>query len=238
MSKVMKELSIEEKAQRYDEAINEIRNLRDMLLKEGVINKEGIICDNFNRIFPELKESEDTKIRRCISDVIKEHDWSHIFGVTKNDCLSWIEKQGGQKPAEWSDEDEKMMKVIIEDIHCGADFNAIVKCEANKREYWLKSLKNRVQPQPKQEWSEEDEKLIKDACCYVNRYGIFFEEEDQELANRAYRVADRLRTLIPQNRWKPSDDQMDALWDSIKHNLHLHPVLKSLYNELKKLKEE
>ena len=39
----MKELSVEQKAKRYDEAVNEIKNLRDMLLKEGVINKNGII---------------------------------------------------------------------------------------------------------------------------------------------------------------------------------------------------
>lgn len=38
--------------------------------------------------------------------------------------------------------------------------------------------------------------------------------------------------------WKPSDAQMNALWDSIKHNLQLHPVLKSLYNDLKKLRED
>ena len=38
----MKELSIEEKAKAYDNAVSEIRNLRDMLLKEG--QKKGIFC--------------------------------------------------------------------------------------------------------------------------------------------------------------------------------------------------
>jgi hypothetical protein len=58
-NKIMQVLSIEEKAKRYDVAVNEIKNLRDMLLKEGIINKNGIICKNFNRIFPELKESTE-----------------------------------------------------------------------------------------------------------------------------------------------------------------------------------
>lgn len=53
----------------------------------------------------ELKESEeDEKIKKCISDVVREydreHNWSHIFGVTKDDCLAWLKKQGEQKPAD------------------------------------------------------------------------------------------------------------------------------------------
>ena len=33
---------------------------------------------------------------------------------------------------------------------------------------WLKSLKERVQPQPKQEWSEEDDKMFYFCCNYLN----------------------------------------------------------------------
>lgn len=84
-------------------------------------------------------------------------------------------------------------------------------------------------------WSEEDEKHIHSIistieCCkaqYKEAIAVI-EQYDSDL--------DWLKSLRPQSTWKPSDEQMGALWDSIKHNLHLHPVLESLYNDLKKLK--
>ena len=95
----MKELTEKEKARRYDEVVNEVKNLRDMLLKEGVINKDGVICDNFNRIFPELKEDEDEKVEKAIFGMVYDSDnelWSS-YDVTKSDVLDWLEKQGKQK---------------------------------------------------------------------------------------------------------------------------------------------
>ena len=95
----MKELRIEEKAKRYDEVVDEIKKLRDMLLKEGVINKDGIICDNFNRIFPELKESEDEKIRKAIIEFFELQDDNTTYSlVPKKDILAWLGKQGEQNP--------------------------------------------------------------------------------------------------------------------------------------------
>ena len=58
----MKELSIEEKAKRYDEAIERARE----------INNEQRIqpYDIMTRVFPELKESEDERIRKEITEFI------------------------------------------------------------------------------------------------------------------------------------------------------------------------
>jgi len=66
-----------------------------------------------------------------------------------------------QKPAEWSEEDEKMLNAIIEDIHCGTDFNAEVMREANIREKWLRERLKSLRPYPhwkpskKQMWALE-----------------------------------------------------------------------------------
>ena len=49
-------------------------------------------------LVPELAESEDERIRTCIVDVIKENDWTHIFGVKREDCLAYLEKQKEQNP--------------------------------------------------------------------------------------------------------------------------------------------
>lgn len=88
----MEELTIEQKAKAYDKAFERAK----AMIKVAANQDEAI--GFANTIFPELCESEDEKIRKCIGDVVREHDWSHIFGVTKDDCLAWLKKQGEQKP--------------------------------------------------------------------------------------------------------------------------------------------
>ena len=61
----MKELSIEEKAKRYDKAIKVAKGNYDAIMqfdKDCTFAKEGII-NTFHHIFPELKEKEDERIR-------------------------------------------------------------------------------------------------------------------------------------------------------------------------------
>ena len=56
----MKELGIEEKAKRYDEAIEKF----DVILHLNTVKESGtIFADDVRKILPELKESEDEKIR-------------------------------------------------------------------------------------------------------------------------------------------------------------------------------
>lgn len=155
----MEELTIEEKAERYDEVVNEIKKLRDVLLKEGVINENGIICDNFNRIFPELKEEDDDRIRKGLLNSFKEipepdedNSEAYYAGMRVKDIITWLEKQGKQKPV-WNEEDERISKTIIIGIK-NAMFGDEMREKyqhiqnANKDYYqiridWLKSLKDR-----------------------------------------------------------------------------------------------
>lgn len=82
----MKELSIEEKARRYDEAIksakSKIKNDKDHVLYE----------DDVIEIFPELKESEDEKIRREIKAFIKSRG-SQITQSKTDAWIAWLDKQ-------------------------------------------------------------------------------------------------------------------------------------------------
>ena len=52
-------------------------------------------------LFPELKESEDEKIRKWLIDWAKAVNWSEQFTVTKEQVLAWLEKQGEQKPFDY-----------------------------------------------------------------------------------------------------------------------------------------
>ena len=143
--------------QKYEEVVKEISKLRDMLLEEEVIHIGGIIDDNFKRIFPELEESEDERIRKeMIFYFTEEIPQCSIqeHSDKMREFISWLKRQ---KSIEWSDEDESALKTIINELEAN-------KSESKDYEHktydkligWLISLK----PQPKQEWSDEDEKML------------------------------------------------------------------------------
>jgi len=62
-------------------------------------------------IFPELKESEDERIRGAIMHFISHTPTVPKGIISKEQMLAWLEKQGQQKPVEWSEEDEQYLLV-------------------------------------------------------------------------------------------------------------------------------
>ncbi len=84
----MEELSIEEKARRYDESIKRAKDCQF----DGLALSQPV-RDVIEHIFPELKEDERIKscIRMCLTNAGK-----HVFdnyNISLSDCLAWIEKQ-------------------------------------------------------------------------------------------------------------------------------------------------
>ena len=77
----MKELSIEDKARRYDEALKKAKNYYS---PETVCNVR-IAMEN---LFPELKESEDERIRKDLIKFIKG------CGAYSQEYVDWLEKLG------------------------------------------------------------------------------------------------------------------------------------------------
>lgn len=64
-------------------------------------------------LFPELKESEDEKIRKWLIDWAKAVNWSEQFTVTKEQVLAWLEKQGEKKSS------DKVLKIRQEVYQSG-----------------------------------------------------------------------------------------------------------------------
>lgn len=83
----MKELTIEQKAKAYDEALEKARNLH----KDAIDMGENIRAKQCEIIFPELKGSEDENNKRIskeISRFLKQNNgWN-------NEWLTWLKKQG------------------------------------------------------------------------------------------------------------------------------------------------
>ena len=128
----------------------------------------------------------------------------------------------------WSEGDESILESVIKDV-MASHSNRTVEgflCKLN----WVKSIKGRIQP--KQEWSEEDEDYINDLIKYFS--------QNERLKNTKEDIVIWLKSLRPQNRWKPSDEQMEAL-DSATENCaysEYQDCLRELIGQLKKLREE
>lgn len=279
---IMKELSIEEKAKRYDEALKVLHKYDGVNIIFSQSLKE--------KMFPELKESEDEKIKKSLIRLVKafyDCNFPTPEGFERKDILAWIEKQSEQKsawseessafkdkllelfqkfryikesaptngdiidyvdahiqelidtmqkPTEWDGEEEKMLNEMYEFF----DTHKIPSLKHNMDDYakFIKSLKDKVQP--KQEWSEKDERIRQDIENLIH----FALEDGSAVSPTANTTKEGaiswIQSLRPQSTWKPSKEQMKEL--NIAKNSFFElsyrtkGVLKSLYQDLEKLK--
>jgi len=90
----MENLSIEEKAKRYDVAIEKF----DVILNLDTVKESGtIFADDVRKILPELKESEDERVRKELFKHLKEGADGYEPAGNSEDYkrwLGWFEKQG------------------------------------------------------------------------------------------------------------------------------------------------
>ena len=215
----MKELSIEEKAKRYDEKLDAARHIyTDPSVKEE--DKYYIEV-----IFPELAESEDERIRKALIKYFTLSDDNADYqccGVHYKDIVAWLEKQG-EISKEWSE-----MKV------------ANIQTELQK----MVNLKQKTeQVEQKAAWSEGDEKLVKNLISTLsNLYARnLIEKETKE------KYTNLLKSLKNRYTWKPTEEQMvalDGICSYIRNNadweisLDMIAELYKLSEQLKKLMEE
>ena len=129
----MKGLTIEQKAKAYDEALKVLHKYDGANIMFTQDLKE--------EMFPELKEEyEDEKTRKEIVQFIQMEVEDEIVG---NKWLAWLEKQGEQKPVEWSEYDEHKIKNIIYFLK-SANKHYISEVEIDACVRWLWSLLQRM----------------------------------------------------------------------------------------------
>ena len=138
----------------------------------------------------------------------------------------------------WSEEDEDYL-FLLNSICKDAEEkyrnspDVLVRKEIANARNWLQSLKGRVQP--KQEWSEDDEQHID---SLLKRLDALCRNKFERTRFAISEDRDWLKSLRPQNHWKPSDEQMEALTETV-HNLWGSPAttLNELLADLRKLKK-
>ena len=97
--------------------------------------------------------SEEGEDRAIISDLLDYFDEGKCLKHEVNDIVKWLKTIKPQQKRGWGENEIKMLNNLITYLDGRKDL-----LEEIKSTYidWLKSLKGRVLPQPKQEWSEED----------------------------------------------------------------------------------
>lgn len=222
----------EEKAKAYDEALKVLHKYDGANIMFTQDLKE--------EMFPELAESEDERMIKSMTRLVKDfHDCNFPTpeGFERKDMLAWLEKQEDKKPYNWNDWDEKIYNILLEDYRDKAFYShSRDKSEDINGEVlgWLELIKNRVQPV--QEWTRDDEQYL-----LICKNALFkYQASDNWDANIIYQwLENKLKSVRPQNRWKPSEEQMKAL-DKLLLNgeityVRQGPCLQSLYIDLKAL---
>lgn len=137
---------MEDYKKKYEEALDRARTFNQRWQGIEVTDSE-LTFKELKEIFPELKESEDERIIKAIIEFVKQNkSFTHCKGVSKDDCLTWLEKQGEQKST-WSEDDFSILDSII----CVVEEWEDSQSEEEKKYYgastksdWLKSLKERM----------------------------------------------------------------------------------------------
>ena len=85
-----------ENIKKFEDFLDRMHGRLDNAKKQGHII---VRVEDLENTFPELKESEDEKIRKAL---IRFHKSTiDVDGIKGEDIIAWLEKQGEQKPIEW-----------------------------------------------------------------------------------------------------------------------------------------
>ena len=135
-----------------------------------------------------------------------------IIKDTATECIAFIACVE-QKPEEWSEDDENAYNNALDGLKYAYEDLAVHKSFDTAKDVkeafdWLKNRLKSIRPQPKQEWSEEDETRRTNAIILL-KTPILRKVYQQSEIDKA---VNWLGELIPtQPHWKPSEEQMKAL---------------------------
>ena len=204
----------------------------------------GIDSDTYSKIIDECVYGEQKTVDEIAKEVCKDKasavDFLKSAGImNEKGELAEQYREDEQNLNAWTEDDEKQARQIERIVSNDGCTQKLQKQISD----WFKSLKDKILLQPKQEWSEEDEKmraavlqLITDSekenswnCVYCNDKEIYFSD-----------IIAWLNFLRLKSQWKPSEEQLKSLQEVIDagHYTSYPYALETLYEQIKKLKKE
>ena len=207
-------------------------------------------------LIPELAESEDERMIKAIVDALLSHSNSinllSLRGFQIEDVKAWLEKQKEQKDyrklyediakSEWfkkayegkslgCDEEQKEQKPINESNMHEPTLDEARKWNEEYEKGYSLGYENGRNEQ-RLEWSNEDENRFNNLCRIIREA-----EGWNEVSKNVF--IDWLKSLRPQPRWKPSEEQMEALFWTLHQpeevNKFMKQSLRELYNDLQNM---
>ena len=202
---------------------------------------------------------DDEKNLEWLCEYLKEYG-NPFYGAEESaiDWLNSLKERVQPKPKqEWSEEDERIHNASIRACQYIID-----NFENSTKDYedaidWLNSLKERVQPKPNQEWSEDDENGLGDALWAIKQARTIAKDEN-DMGNLWYAenwlksIKDRVQPQ-PKQEWSEEDERLcgclieeqEEALDNVRNDKYGHSEiisdLKDMYHEridwLKSLKE-
>ena len=141
-------------------------------------------------------------------------------------CIPHKEEQNAR-----SEEDERIYQSILDDT--------VQENQLDGKQFvWLKSIKDRVQPKIKQEWSEEEGKNLSQIILLLDQLNHIEGFKGIKISNDIPSLINWLKSIKP-NHWKPSEQNIkDLEWcsDLVKDKMGVgFHRLQVFIDEIKKL---
>lgn len=205
---------------KYKESLEKARQ------KTTNINRKDRVyyVEDIEELFPELRESEDERIRKKLISLFQS-DITEQFGeFTNEQFIAWLEKQGEQKPTEKVEPKFKIGDTIVNKngdkctitnrcllYQYYSDSNHSHEIKFSEQDKW-KLVEQKPEQNPA--WSEEDEKKVNklvSLCTNLQNsntqlYSVSLEFQE---------LIDWLKSLKPQPRQEWSEDDEKMLKDTI-----------------------
>ena len=196
---IMKELSIEEKAKRYDEALKVLHKYDGVNIIFSQSLKE--------KMFPELKESEDEKIKKSLIRLVKafyDCNFPTPEGFERKDILAWIEKQSEQKSA-WSEESSAFKDKLLELFQKFRYIKESAPTNGDIIDYVDAHIQELIDTMQKPtEWDGEEEKMLNEMYEFFDTHKIpSLKHNMDDYAKFIKSLKDKVQ---PKQEWSEEDE--------------------------------
>ena len=174
-------------------------------LMNGLFVKGENACWTNEKCHPATKEQRDLLFKRVNAagyewdDDKKELKKIHVIDDGKAEMdYCFTKMMAGEKvsPA-WSEEDKNFMYDTLSNLTELKDRYGEVYGNVGKCIDWLKSIKDRVQPQPKQEWSEKDEEMCQETIDWFEKKCFPYALEEENPARESIKWLKSLKNRLP-----------------------------------------
>ena len=195
----MKELSIEEKAKRYDEALKVLHKYDGVNIIFSQSLKE--------KMFPKLKESEDEKIKKSLIRLVKafyDCNFPTPEGFERKDILAWIEKQSEQKSA-WSEESSAFKDKLLELFQKFRYIKESAPTNGDIIDYVDAHIQELIDTMQKPtEWDGEEEKMLNEMYEFFDTHKIpSLKHNMDDYAKFIKSLKDKVQ---PKQEWSEEDE--------------------------------